>query len=161
MNTDPMREEFSSRQIFSRVAVLVTMTLGAFVLRLVDPASWPWFPLRTSCGAVTGLPCLFCGMTRAVHQLLNGNVSGALYFNWLAFPIAAMALAFAMNTGTELALGRRTRLAFPSVRFTPRFAAFGATCLVGLWVLQVSLAVTLHKRDLLNPNGVLYELIVR
>src|SRR5512140_919060 len=40
---------------------------------------------------LTGLPCLSCGMTRAVLCLAHGNVSGALELNPLA---AVAALAF-------------------------------------------------------------------
>src|SRR5438045_5025387 len=61
--------------------------LYLFVLLVVDPVfAANWMPLPASCGAITGLPCIFCGMTRALHLLLNGDFGGALYFNWLAFP---------------------------------------------------------------------------
>lgn len=157
MNAHPIKGRLSQTQAFSRTAVLAALISGAFALRAINPSSFSWFPLRTSCGAVTGLPCIFCGMTRALHHLLNGNVSEALYFNWIVFPIAAIALAFAAKIAAELFFMRKMQLAFPSIRFTPRVAALGAACLLALWFLQVSLAVTLHKRELLNPNGILYK----
>ncbi len=156
-NAHPISGRLSPAQAFSRTAVLAMLMSGSFALRAIDPASLSWFPLRTSCGAATGLPCIFCGMTRALQHLLNGNVSEALYFNWLALPFTAIALAFAAKIAAELFLMRKMQLAFPSVRFTPRVAALGVACLLALWLLQVSLAVTLHKHELLNPNGILYK----
>ena len=36
-------------------------------------------------------------MTRALHLLLNGDFSGAIYFNWLAFPfLGAIIFLFAL-----------------------------------------------------------------
>jgi len=35
---------------------------------------------------VSGLPCAFCGGTRATRQILKGNFEKALYLNAIAFP---------------------------------------------------------------------------
>jgi len=42
-----------------------------------------------------------------------------------------------------------------------RFLRGAAAGLVLLWFLQVFLAVSQHKIELLNPNGLLYSLVVR
>ncbi|MDQ3118271.1 MAG: DUF2752 domain-containing protein [Verrucomicrobiota bacterium] len=150
----------SRAELGLRAALIGGMLFGAFALRAIDPISLSWLPFRTSCGAATGLPCLFCGTTRALHHLLHGQFAEALYFNWLAFPLAAGALVLLVKTVLELAGQRIVRLPLPIVRFTPRFVAFGGASLLALWFLQVSLAVALHKRELLNPDGVLYDLFV-
>lgn len=135
------------------------LSLGAFAatgltLRLIDPAAVWWWPLRTSCGPITGLPCIFCGTTRALHHLLNGNFGQALYFNWLSFVVAAAAVACALIFVAELLLRRRL-FVWPKLQWTPRFFGAVAAALVALWILQVSLAVGFHKRELLNPRGIL------
>src|SRR5213078_4964678 len=70
-----------------RRAFILGATAVLLILRWIDPVvAGRWLPFHTSCGAITGLPCIFCGMTRALHLLLNGDFSGAIYFNWLAVP---------------------------------------------------------------------------
>ena len=161
-----------------RAAVFFALVFGAGMLRAVDPATVDsaWLPFATSCGAVTGLPCLFCGMTRALHHLLNAELGRALYFNWLAFPFASAALLIAAGLGAEIVTARRflprtlTISARPDSRCEARNVARGPSArgwavavavLVGLWLVQVSLAVAQHKQELLNPRGPLYALLVR
>src|SRR5438132_13575967 len=75
------------RHLVARLAFILGATAVLLILRWMDPViAGRWLPFHTSCGAITGLPCIFCGMTRALHLLLNGDFDGALYFNWLAFP---------------------------------------------------------------------------
>src|SRR5438876_3621992 len=70
-----------------RFAFIVSASAALLLLRCIDPVvAGSWLLFHPSCGAITGLPCIFCGMTRALHLLLNGDFGGALYFNWLAFP---------------------------------------------------------------------------
>lgn len=96
-----------------------------------------------------------------MHHLLKGNYAQALYFNWLVFPLALLALSFAAKMGAEFVLRRRLLLPLPAFRMTPRLAALSALAFFGLWVLQVALALGLHKHELLNPSGALYPLLVR
>lgn len=159
--------EVTSPQPLSRTDIImrtagVACVLGILAaLRWLDPESLSWFPLRTSCGAVTGLPCLFCGITRAMHHLIQGEFARAIYFNWLAIPLTLAAIALVLISSGEVALGRRVLQGRLRFRLTsPRIAAI-AGGIAALWVLQVSLAVGLHKTELLNPAGPLYGLFVR
>ena len=142
-----------------RAAALFVLPAALWLLRSLPTGGLPsWVPWQTSCGAITGLPCIFCGMTRALHHLLNGDIPRALYFNWLAFPLLATAVLFCLRCVVELCLGRRLRLPrIPLTRWTVSAALAG---LVLLWSLQVYLAVSQHKRELLNPAGPLYSLVV-
>jgi hypothetical protein len=141
-------------------AMFVIMT-AAVLLKFVPPESVSWLPIRTSCGAASGLPCLFCGTTRALHHLLNGELRQALYFNWLALPVAAAFGALAFQLAAELVARRRLLLPLRRVRLTPQSLAAGLAVIFALWVVQVSLAVRFHKHELLNPEGPLYALFLK
>lgn len=144
----------------TRAATLLILPGALWLLRSLPPGGLPhWVPWQTSCGAITGLPCIFCGMTRALHYLLNGNFPRALYFNWLAFPLLAAAVLFCLLCIVELCLGRRLRL--PRIPLTRTTVSGALAGLVLLWSLQVYLAVSQHKHELLNPAGPLYSLVVR
>ena len=143
-----------------RVLLVSALPAGLLLLKVVPPEAAPiWLP--TSCGAVSGLPCIFCGGTRAIHYLLNGDFSRALYLNWLAFPLTAgIAVLFGVFVG-ELSLGRKFVRRRPAFSVTRATVAGCSLTLLLLWGLQVYLAVSQHKSELLNPDGPLYSLIVR
>ena len=145
-----------------RVVNLALLPATLLALALVEPSAPPkWFPFATSCGAITGLPCIFCGMTRALHYLLHGEFGRALYFNWLSYPFLAGAFALLLCHAIELFLGRNLLARLPRPRLTrARWGALAAG-LVLLWCLQVYLAVSQDKTELLNPNGPLYSLVSR
>jgi hypothetical protein len=145
-----------------RALALVVLPCALLALALIPPGSLPpWFPLHTSCGAITGLPCIFCGTTRAIHYLLHGDLHRALYYNWLAFPLVAGTLALILLQTTELLLRRNFTAGMPKLPLTKTSLGGFAISLVLLWFLQVYLAVSQHKAELLNPNGPLYSLVVR
>ena len=116
-------------------------------------------PFPTSCGAITGLPCIFCGMTRAVHYLLRADWEHALYYNWIAFPLLVWALGFAFVAVFELVLDYNLLLRLPRWRVTRLRLGLLGIGLALLWCLQVYLAVSQHKTELLNPRGPLYSLV--
>jgi hypothetical protein len=152
----------SSGQRTQRLLAIAFLAVSVFMMRSIDPVvTISWLPVHASCNAITGLPCIFCGLTRALHLLLNGNIARALYFNWLAFPIlAAIAFLIALFL-VEIALKRsilNLRLVAP---ITARQVAVVGGALVALWILQVYLAVSQHKQELLNPSGPLYALFVK
>lgn len=62
---------------------------GAFYVRHFNPSAQGIFP-RCPFNLLTGMYCPGCGLTRAFHQLLNGNILGALDYNimvlfWVPF----------------------------------------------------------------------------
>jgi Protein of unknown function (DUF2752) len=146
-----------SRSIFIGIAAT-----GLMVMRFADPVIiGRWAPFRTSCGAITGLPCLFCGLTRALHLLLRGDFSGALYFNWLAFPFLAVVIFIVALFAVEIAIRRKLLNLHAIAPLTARRLTICAVVAVELWILHAYLAVSQHKTELLNPHGPLYHWFVR
>jgi len=148
--------------LVARLAFILGATAVLLILRWVDPVlAGRWLPFHTSCGAITGLPCIFCGMTRALHLLLNGDFSGAIYFNWLAFPFLGVAVLLIALFAVEVTKRRVivNLSMIPPVTFG-RLTVIGL-CLFLLWTSQAYLAVSHRKHELLNPRGPLYSLFVR
>lgn len=146
----------------SRWLALTLLPAAALLLRGLPSAGLPvWIPFSTSCGAITGLPCVFCGMTRALHYLFQGDLARALYFNWLAFPFVAVVGALYLLLLGEVLTGRNLLAQLPRPHLTGRSLSGLLAGLLLLWGLQVYLAVSRHKHELLNPAGPLYSLVVR
>lgn len=151
----PLAKRWRALYLFLCPAIL-------FALACLRPGPLPaWFPFVTSCGALTGLPCIFCGTTRALHHLLHGEFGLALYYNWLSFPLFAGACGFYLLSALELSSGRNLLACLPRPRMTRRSCGALAAGFVLLWGLHVYLAVSQHKTELLNPRGPLYSLVVR
>jgi hypothetical protein len=148
------------QQRAGRSFVIGGLIVVLLVLRMVDPQMAKWLPFPTSRSAITGVPCIFCGMSRALHLLLNGQFSRALYFNWLAFPFLAMVGLVIALLAIEI-VQRRRILNINILPATPQRLTIIGLSVVVLWMLQVFLAVSQHKQELLNPRGPLYALFVR
>ncbi|CAN5460670.1 hypothetical protein BH18VER1_BH18VER1_10080 [soil metagenome] len=96
-----------------------------------------------------------------MHALLNGDFARAIYFNWIAFPIVAAALAVLLIAAAEASHGRDLVRGWFSFHLTRRRAAFLAGAVAALWIFQVAIAVGLQKRELLNGSAPLTSLFVR
>lgn len=149
-------ERLSRLARMQRAGFVATLSVGAILLRVIDPTH---FAFGVSCRAITGVPCIFCGMTRALHFLLCGDVARAVYFNWLAIPLLALVVVAAMIAILELLSAQRFVRISP-IRVTRRGIALACCSLFALWCLQVWLAIANHKTELLNSRGPLYALLV-
>lgn len=152
----------SPNELRTRWLALALLPAGAFLLRSVPAEGLPvWVPFSTSCGAITGLPCVFCGMTRALHFLFQGDFGRALYFNWLAFPAVAALSALFLLVLAEVLSGHNLLTRLPRPHLTRGSLSGLLAGVFLLWGLQVYLAVSQHKHELLNPAGPLYSFVVR
>jgi len=100
-------------------------------------------------------------MTRALHFLLNGDFDRALYFNWLAFPLIAGVTCLSVLLTLEIALQRKLLYFYLVASISSRRLAIILLTIVALWTVQAYLAVSQHKRELLNPHGPLYAVFVK
>jgi hypothetical protein len=100
--------------------------LGAALVWPVLPVHPPYAcPLR----ATTGIPCPFCGMTRAVVAAVHGHLGASLRYNPAG--ILLVALAFALLLGWR---AEHVRL--------PKW--FLPVCLGVLWAYNLTLNPTFH-----------------
>ena len=66
---------------------------GLAVLYRFPPSQYPIYP-RCPFYAATHLLCPGCGGTRALYELMHGNLPGALHFNALVTVLAPLALTW-------------------------------------------------------------------
>jgi Protein of unknown function (DUF2752) len=66
--------------------------------------AWPWLPVHPPLAcpfrALTGVPCPFCGMTRAVVAAMHGHLLESLRFNPAG--LLVVVLAFALLAGLRV-----------------------------------------------------------
>lgn len=90
------------------------MIAGAFVVFWFDPSGEKFFPV-CPLYRFTGFACSGCGMTRAFHALLHGDILGALRFN-LFMPVMLLFLSYIFLSLFIYAIKGRA----PSVNIVPQ-----------------------------------------
>jgi hypothetical protein len=78
----------------------------------INPEKIPLFPVCYF-HSITGLKCPTCGMTRAIHYLLHGNVKTALYYN--ALIVLLPFTLFLPFVRTDILFNKFTIIAFVSL----------------------------------------------
>lgn len=101
------------------------------ILARYDPALFGFYP-RCPLFVLTGLYCPGCGVLRASHQLLHGNLLGALDYNPV-FVVAAPILVYAL---LSMALERTTGATLPAPRISGRASWAVAALIIGFGVLR-------------------------
>ena len=98
-------------------------------------AAWPLLPVhpRFVCPlrTVTGIPCPFCGMTRACVAAMHGHIGASLAFNPAGVVVLILAVALLI------------RPAF--LRFLRRPAWFWTLTIGALWIWNVGFNPTFHQ----------------
>ncbi len=103
--------------------------------------------------------------------VLRDDAGDAPFVEWKFFRRALLQLARISHSGGALALsalflaeliaGQRLLAIRGRIHVTPRVLAVGLAMILSLWSLQVYLAVSRHKSELLNPSGLLYAFFVK
>lgn len=80
------------RRLVAPIATLVGTVAALTYLGAVDPNESGHYPLCPT-KALLGVDCPGCGLLRGTHDLVTGNVSGALDHNFMLVAIVPIAIA--------------------------------------------------------------------
>ena len=104
MSSPPLRlDQRKPRAVMA--AFIIVLLVGLTLVPLAPPLALPGLP-TCAFKSATGLPCPFCGGTRAAQALLRGEFSRALYLNVAALPAVVAFVAAALVLGWEAFFGR-------------------------------------------------------
>lgn len=107
-------------------SVAAVIAVGTWVVYTFAPTAYGFYP-RCPFFLLTGMQCPGCGTTRALHQLLHGNVEAAFRLNPLLFALIPLALCCVPGF-----LRGRT----PRFLMQPRFAWGAFFVLTGYWIFR-------------------------
>ncbi len=147
----PLSSSQKQTRLFGILLILSFLTYAFFLNPDWRSPAWA-FPDFLN---VVGIPCLFCGGTRATHFILHGDFQRALYFNWIAFPALAVAVLLLIVMSLEVT---RRRALLPAVRLGMSQWVVLSTAAAFLWGHHVYDALYSPKPELLNQQGLLFRL---
>lgn len=85
---------------------------------------------------VTGVPCPFCGTTRSVGNLIQGDFQAALAFNPLGYLLAALALALFLIPREVKQWSEKGSIKFRNLSITQRTATVIAIMAIA-WIANI------------------------
>jgi hypothetical protein len=101
------------RQRIVSLALLVFVSVAAYVLWADSPAESTWFP-KCPVYYTTGLHCPGCGASRSMHHVLHGRIGDAMQHNQLLIILGTPVVAILILSSTiSLFFGKTFRLALP------------------------------------------------
>lgn len=124
MNTPPLARVAGVGVVVGLATALAASAFGSPRLRDALIAAAPSCPFLT----LTGIPCPFCGLTRATVALGSGDFTAAFTYH----PLAPLILALTLWGALLLALGRLPSLA------SRRVAIAGAIAILALWIAALA-----------------------
>jgi hypothetical protein len=104
--------------------VLSAIGLAVVITGYFNPVTAGFFP-TCPLYSMTGIYCPGCGMTRAVHALLQGDIAGAFHFNAI-FPLYAFLFGYFILSGM-LTVARGYGLTYKIFRPWMMFGFLGLT----------------------------------
>jgi hypothetical protein len=112
-------------------AIWASLAAGGAYLYWFEPGKTGFFP---SCPfrALTGFNCPGCGTTRALHQLLHGNLVAAFELNPLTILLLPV-LAYALVLYTRSAITARP---LPQLSIPPKYVWLSVVVVLGFWVFR-------------------------
>lgn len=121
----------------------LAMIVGAFLIFWFEPTAETFFP-ACPIYKVSGFACPGCGMTRAFHAILQGDVAGAFRFN-IFMPLMFGILAFIFVSMAVHSIGGR-RLRLPSIP-----AGITVACFVLMMIYGVVRNIPVYPFNILFP----------
>ena len=133
MRANDLLELFTPERPRRDVAVVWTLlaVLAVGILSVFNPAQSQLFP-PCPFRAFTGFDCPGCGSTRALHQLLHGDVAGAVALNPLLLVFAPILGYALLSTVTLAARGRP----LPRPRISARWIWALLAMIMLFWVVR-------------------------
>jgi hypothetical protein len=74
--------------IFISILAIIAC-IGAIIVKKYNPEEHSFF-IPCIFYKLTGIKCAGCGMTRAIHNLLNGRIKEAIWYNLMLLPSAVI-----------------------------------------------------------------------
>ena len=136
-----------------RAVIGCLLAAGLAIVALLGPSGTR--PLVLPCGlhAVTGLPCPFCGGTRAARAVLGGHWSRAVYLNALAFPALLLVAVAAAVLLLEAATCRRLVPWDALLRKISLWGPMLVVLAIAWWIPHLVLALRTPKPELVNLHN--------
>ncbi|MEI6278437.1 MAG: DUF2752 domain-containing protein [Verrucomicrobiae bacterium] len=143
-----------ARGIRAGLAAGLVAILVAMAVRFPNA---PHFTLPCVFHILTGLPCLFCGGTRAMRAIMHGQWELALYLNPLAFPVFLAVLLAVLFLVIEAVRGRPLRDWEGLLCRTGRFVPVAAALCLAWWLTHIVLALKTPKSELVDLRNPIAE----
>lgn len=70
-------------------SLIVVAMFGIILVKVYNPGTEKFF-IPCMFYKLTGIKCPGCGMTRAIHNLVNGNIKQAMWYNLMLIPLILM-----------------------------------------------------------------------
>ena len=137
------------RWLRSGLAFAILLLLGLLAFSKPDAGTaLPFLP----CGfhAMSGLPCLFCGGTRAARAILHGDLNAAVSLNALAFPALALAVVSIIVLLIEAATARPLAPWEAVFQRLNRVAPILAIPALAWWMIHIYFAIRTPKPELVD-----------
>ena len=83
-----MNKKKRNSVIFISILAIIAC-IGAVILKKYNPEEHSFF-IPCIFYKLTGIKCAGCGMTRAIHNLLNGRIKEAIWYNLMLLPSAVI-----------------------------------------------------------------------
>ena len=129
--------------------MIVAMLVGAALLPLTPPQRFPGLPMCLLKSA-TGLPCPFCGGTRATQAILRGDFARALHLNAAALPAVITLVTAASVLGWEAMRGRAIGDWDAQLRRLRSLLPLLAALLCVYWLVHLMNALRAPKSELVD-----------
>lgn len=113
------------KRLTAAVIVIIGVIAAVAFYAAVDPESTRWMP-RCMLRTLTGYDCPGCGMQRAAHAVLNGDINAAWHYNPFLFLILPVGIIYSV---IELSGNRFPRL---------RRIMFSPAMLIGLCIVTIA-----------------------
>lgn len=99
------------KRLTAAVIVIVAVIAAVIFYAAVDPSTARWMP-RCMLRSLTGYDCPGCGLQRAAHSLLHGNIIAAWHYNPFLFFILPLGVTYSVLELTDKRFPRLRRIMF-------------------------------------------------